>query len=249
MNSGSEQSKKSGRYDSLDAGEIQSTILRLRRRIDERFPGSGLAKVCRRLLGIADQASERSRAMSRPVYWIRTFTILLVVALVVVCLDLPFLLAPHRDKLDFVEFVEVLEPGINILVLIGASLYFLVSLETRYKRSRALKAIHELRAVAHIIDMHQLTKDPDSITNQARKTSASPVRMMNRFELLRYLDYCSEMLSLNGKIAALYIQQFDDSVAIASVNEVETLCTGLTRKIWQKIMILHDHNDDDDHHH
>ena len=29
---------------------------------------------------------------------------------------------------------------------------------------RALKAIHELRSIAHIIDMHQLTKDPERIT-------------------------------------------------------------------------------------
>jgi len=53
-----------------------------------------------------------------------------------------------------------------------------------------------------------------------------------------YLDYCSEMLSLIGKLAALYVQKFDDPVALAAVNEVEDLTTGLSRKIWQKIMIL-----------
>ena len=61
---------------------------------------------------------------------------------------------------------------------------------------------------------------------------------MSRFELSRYLDYCSEMLSLTGKVAALYIQDFDDEVALAAVNEVEDLTTGLSRKIWQKLMIL-----------
>ncbi len=48
----------------------------------------------------------------------------------------------------------------------------------------------------------------------------------------------SELLSLTGKIAALYVQRFDDPVVITAVNEVETLCTGLSRKIWQKIMII-----------
>jgi hypothetical protein len=62
---------------------------------------------------------------------------------------------------------------------------------------------------------------------------------MSRFEVSRYLDYCSEMLSLTGKIAALYIQEFDDDVALAAVNEVENLTTGLSRKIWQKLMIVH----------
>ena len=33
---------------------------------------------------------------------------------------------------------------------------------------------------------------------------------MTPFQLSRYLNYCSEMLSLTGKIAAVYIQRFDD---------------------------------------
>ena len=65
-----------------------------------------------------------------------------------------------------------------------------------------------------------------------------PPRLLTRFELSRSLDYCSEMLSLTGKVAALYIQDFDDEVALAAVNEVEDLTTGLSRKIWQKLMIL-----------
>ena len=32
---------------------------------------------------------------------------------------------------------------------------------------------------------------------------------------------------------------FDDAVALAAVNEIENLTTGLSRKIWQKIMILY----------
>jgi hypothetical protein len=37
----------------------------------------------------------------------------------------------------------------------------------------------------------------------------------------------------------LYVQYFDDPVVLATVNEIETLTTGLSRKIWQKIMIIH----------
>jgi len=46
------------------------------------------------------------------------------------------------------------------------------------------------------------------------------------------------MLSLIGKLGALYVQKFNDPVALAAVNDVEQLTTGLSRKIWQKIMIL-----------
>ena len=55
---------------------------------------------------------------------------------------------------------------------------------------------------------------------------------------MSYLDYCSEMLSLIGKLAAQYVQKFDDPVVLAAVNEVEAPTTGLSGKIWQKIMIL-----------
>ena len=61
---------------------------------------------------------------------------------------------------------------------------------------------------------------------------------MTRFELHRYLDYCSEMLALLGKIAAVYVQEYDDGVALASEAEIETLTTGLSSKIWRKIGIL-----------
>ena len=46
------------------------------------------------------------------------------------------------------------------------------------------------------------------------------------------------MLSLTGKIAAVYVQEFDDGVALASASELEVLTTGLSNKIWQKISIL-----------
>lgn len=46
------------------------------------------------------------------------------------------------------------------------------------------------------------------------------------------------MLSLSGKVAALYVQYLDDPVVLSTVTEVETLATGISGKIWQKIVIL-----------
>ena len=72
------------------------------------------------------------------------------------------------------------------------------------KRNRALKLLHELRSLAHIVDMHQLTKDPGI----HHRPAIPGLRLLapahdDRVELSRYLDYCSEMASLIGKIAAL----------------------------------------------
>ncbi|HUE38002.1 MAG TPA: hypothetical protein VMR29_00760, partial [Candidatus Binatia bacterium] len=54
----------------------------------------------------------------------------------------------------------------------------------------------------------------------------------------RYLDYCSEMLSIVSKIAALYVQDLRDTLTLSAVDEVESLTAGLSRKVWQKIAII-----------
>jgi hypothetical protein len=138
------------------------------------------------------------------------------------------------------DLLQGLDAAINEVVLTGVAIFFLSTLETRLKRARALKAIHVLRSLAHIIDMHQLTKDPERIARPelGTDTVSSPEREMTSFELTRYLDYCSEALSVLSKLAALYVQQFDDPVTLSAVNDVEDLTTGLSRKIWQKIMML-----------
>jgi hypothetical protein len=121
------------------------------------------------------------------------------------------------------------------VVFVGAAILFFVSWENRIKRNRALKAIHELRALAHIVDMHQLTKHPESCF---ARPAPPAKRTLTPFELNRYLDYCSESLALISKIAALYVQDFQDTVLLDAVDDVEDLTAGLSRKIWQKITIL-----------
>ncbi|MFO0942700.1 MAG: hypothetical protein U0930_18335 [Pirellulales bacterium] len=92
--------------------------------------------------------------------------------------------------------------------------------------------------MAHVIDMHQLTKDPERLLPDWVPSEHSPAMNMTAFELGRYLDYCNELLSLIGKLAAVYVQRFDDEVAIEAVNEVEMLTANLCDRIWQKIMFL-----------
>jgi hypothetical protein len=125
-------------------------------------------------------------------------------------------------------------------VFIGAAILFLISWENRIKRQRALNALHELRALAHIVDMHQLTKDPESLFRGA--SGLVPQRRMSPFELNRYLDYCSEAQSLISKIAALYVQGFQDTVLLDAVDDVEDLTAGFARKIGQKLVMLENLN-------
>jgi hypothetical protein len=135
--------------------------------------------------------------------------------------------------------VQAIEAGVNNAVFMGIGIFFLAGLEARLKRTRILSALHELRALAHIVDLHQLTKDPERVLLDFPSTPSSPEPDLDAFALGRYLDYCSEMLSLVGKIAALYAQHTTDPATLVAVDQIEDLTSGLTRKVWQKIMLLH----------
>jgi hypothetical protein len=223
----------------LDADQVVRTVAALHQRIERRFPGAGLADLCRQLLNVATQARERSQWISKPILPLRIGIGLLVLLIVAGLAGTVYRVGMPREPLGFFAFVQVLESGINDVVLVAAGVFFLVTAETRIKRTRARNALSELRAIAHIIDMHQLTKDPEWVLSRGEQMVAHPRRDLTPFELSRYLDYCSEMLSLTGKCAALCVQGFDDDVALRGVNEIEALTTGLSRKIWQKLMILY----------
>ena len=93
--------------------------------------------------------------------------------------------------------------------------------------------------------MHQLTKDPSIINLPYSQTESSPKRTLNKFELERYLNYCSELTALIAKVAALYAQGLPDQIVVRTVNEIEILCTGHSRKIWQKLIILNEKSKSD----
>jgi hypothetical protein len=225
----------------LEPDKIVSTVALLSNRIRERFPSAGLNGVCGQLLEIARQARLRAEEIARPIGWLRVLSAVVLVATAAAFIYTVFVILRGIPGEEFGsgELIQVLDAAFNATVVVGATVLFLVTLETRWKRRRALQALHELRVIAHIIDMHQLTKDPERITKQGRDTKSSPRRTMTAFELNRYLDYCSEMLALAGKIAVLYGQDFPDAAVVGAVNEIEDMTTALSRKIWQKIMILH----------
>ncbi len=227
-------------YDNLNPDRILETLSQLQRRIGERFPDAGLARVCGELLRIAAEARKTAIDIARPMWGLRFFTYLIIASIICVAVYGFSFLDWKQGVPDAVEFITVMEAAFNDLILIGAAVLFLMTVEVRVKRRRTLTAIHRLRSIAHIIDMHQLTKDPERVLNsrEGPDTASSPKRQYTRFELGRYLDYCTELLSLTGKIGALYVENFPDAQAVGAVNELESLTTGLSRKIWQKIMVL-----------
>ena len=78
----------------------------------------------------------------------------------------------------------------------------------------------------HVIDMHQLTKDPSAAVIVGGKTPSSPARTLTPYELSRYLDYCSEMMSLTSKVAVLFAQSLPDPVVTEAVSDIERIASG-----------------------
>ncbi|MDP3738322.1 MAG: hypothetical protein Q8R02_13085 [Hyphomonadaceae bacterium] len=225
-------------YRSLNAEKIETTIETLQKRIEERFPGRGLAKLCTELLTIAREDRKRLSWVSRPNRWIQagvTSAIALGAAGIIWIAASLQSLSVSNEAFDVLQGIEAV---LNIVALAGAAIWFLLNVESNMRRERVLADLHELRSIAHVVDMHQLTKDPTTLMTSYKETASSDPHHMSEFELMRYLDYCSEMLALTAKLAALYMQDVRDPVIIDTVNEIEDLTGNLSRKIWQKIMIL-----------
>lgn len=226
------------RYRQLDQSHIGLTLRRLRDRIAERFPGSGLSNVAGELVSLSDEAFDCVAYLRKPNWPIRV-AVGVVIAAMVVVVGLGALSIRVSSRVNSVsELVQTLDASINDIVFLGIAIFFLVTVEARLKRRKALGSLQQLRSVVHIVDMHQLTKDPERLMSPQPDTSSSPARPMTPPELGRYLDYCSELLSLTSKIAASFVQSFNDPVVLSTVNEIETLVTGLSGKIWQKITLL-----------
>ena len=222
----------------LDPAQIVETASRLERRVAERFPGAGLARIAAELSQVTLEARALSAWLAAPNLPLRAAVAVAIALLFGVVWAAATTLRSEIGPHNWADWVQSLEALVNDAVFVGVAIYFLLGLETRRKRARALQALHVLRSLAHIIDMHQLTKDPESITAGGPPTASSPARTMSAFELTRYLDYSTELLAIISKVAALYVQELADPVTVASASAVEELAVNLSRTIWQKIIIL-----------
>ena len=234
-------------FNNLDPQKIVDTIERLSQRVSERFPDSGLTNVCSRLHDISENMKKRAEWIGRPVYWLRAITWLICFAILSMAIARFYYLAEptaplgsggSRRRRRWLR--DSAGGGPERHCFDSAAIFFFLTLETRYKRQRALKAIHELRTVAHIIDHASVDEGPASdhvqtglfvngIVSQAADDPVSIATLPGVLQRNAVID---------GKIAAVYVQEFDDGVALTSATELETLTTGLSNKIWQTAPIL-----------
>jgi hypothetical protein len=223
-------------YRSLDPEAILSTVDALTARIHMGFPNTGLGAVATELQQVSREVRNLVMWLGKPLPWVRAVVgiglILLLAGMVGALLKIPV----SSQTPGVSDVLQGIDSGVNDVVFIGIAVFFLFTIETRVKRNRAFKSLHTLRSLAHIIDMHQLKKDPEQLSDAGVIATQEPVYTAD--QLARYLDHCGDMLALLSKLAALHVQQFNDGATLAVVQEVEDLAHDLLRNIWQKIVIV-----------
>lgn len=236
-------------YDRVNPEAVLQTVQQLERRIDARFRERGLRKVVGELAGVVEEVKESTRAVRGRRAWLASLSRFGIILVILVAFSV-MVLAVRSAAIDApdsgLEWLPVLESGVNDLVFAAIAIWFLYSVPERLQRQRLLTLLHRLRSLAHIVDMHQLTKDPERLRETFRSTGASvDMELTTKAQLEHYLDYCSELLSLIGKTAALCAEESRDAIVLDTVSTIETLTVSLERKIWQKIAVLNADRDND----
>lgn len=225
-----------GPYRRLDPEAILSTVDALVGRVQKGFPDTGLSGICQELQRVSREVRELVTWLGRPLPWARAIValglVLLIAGLAGALLKIPV----SAEKPGVADVLQGIDSGVNDVVFIGIAIFFLFTIETRVKRHRAFKSLHTLRSLAHIVDMHQLKKDPGHLGQAQLETLNAASLPPER--LACYLDHCGDMLALISKLAALHVQTFQDGPTLAVVQEVEDLAHDLLRNIWQKIAIV-----------
>lgn len=228
-------------YRALDPAKLLETIRLFHKRIVRVFPGSGLSEVSAELEGTAQHCFAEVEKQKRPLWGLRCAVALGVLLLLMLPLEICWLLRFPVKFDDFGEFVQATDAGFNVVVLLVGAVIFLVSMENRVKQRSALKVLHELRSLAHVVDMHQLNKDPMmdlSALDEGARLSTRPKAIKQAQDLWYYLSFSTDLLSVVGKLAACFGQSQTDRTILDTVNEIESVSTALSRKIWQKMSLV-----------
>ena len=103
----------------LDPDRVIASIGQLGRRISERFPEAPLLEACDGLQRLGQEAKRRATWVSRPIIWLRVGAAMCITLIITGLVGTLSQLEPSSRPLDMVLFVNVMEAGINNLVLLA----------------------------------------------------------------------------------------------------------------------------------
>ena len=148
-----------------------------------RFPGAGLAGVAQDLASPRGAATRNAEALARPSWWSRLLPVLFCGSL---ALQRVLSAAGPEDQVTNTEATNLLQtfrsrPQRGRLRWRGRRSSSLAC-SVGWAPPSGTHALHQLRSPVHVIDMHQLTKDPSLVLGKEHNTVASPKRHMTDFE-------------------------------------------------------------------
>lgn len=224
------------RYRTIDPTKLILTISKMADRVEEHFPASGLSSVANEVAAVAEGTVARVTEIKKPRMGLRIIVGLMVLLVVSGPFLFSILLSFSGSMTNLSDFLQATDAGLHMLLVLAGSIVFMVGMENRMRRNQALEALAEFRSLAHLVDMHQINKDPglDEVIGPEHDTRT----VRSDKELAYYLDYSGDLLSIVGKLAAYYAQNLQDRVVLDAVNEIETLTSSLSNKLWLKILVL-----------
>ncbi|MCK0111405.1 hypothetical protein MWU75_04550 [Ornithinimicrobium sp. F0845] len=197
---------------------------------------SGLTVVAEDLLAMVEQVDQETQDTHRRIARTTLVARVLAVAATLMVLALQQVLSGSLDQTA--TWIPLIDSTIDTVVFIGIAVLFLWAFPERRERKGLLALLHELRSLAHVLDMHQLTKEPGRLRPDYTPTARSLPSDLTAGQMQDYLSYCNELLSLIAKTAALCAERTSDGTVLDTVSDVETLTSEIATRIHQKVALL-----------
>ena len=116
---------------SLDYNKIITTIELLEHRIGERFPNSGLRKVCQDFLSTSKSSQKNIEWIAKPNLWLRFFIYGIISLTLLVIIYSILNINIKLNTISITDIVALFESITNQIILLGAAIFFLITIENR----------------------------------------------------------------------------------------------------------------------
>ncbi len=220
---------------------VNQTATRLVDRIRSRFGEDHLTDIALQVAHVGSLSQKKLAAALKAGSIIRLLTWPWVVAAAVGIIAWIRSLGLTLELKDAGDLAQSLDSVFQLLLVLGAGAWFLLSIGSKVQRRALLRALQELNELAQVIDLIQLDKDPDRLYfSKEQQTDKSPTlgKANTAFLLSRYLDYCAELLSLLAKIGCLYRDKVSDEVVLGKLGDFDRLTNQLRANISTKMGLI-----------
>ncbi|HZV20207.1 MAG TPA: hypothetical protein VE986_01540, partial [Hyphomicrobiales bacterium] len=156
----------------LQGKNLFEAAIELSERISGEFPARGLTQEARELAKDAKSFVAEAESLSRKgasYYAIRVLVALgfglWIGTTSLVLLRIWSLVQKKPESLDLFQSMQGIDAGIHIAVSAALAIFFTATLERRRKRRIAFNGLNSLLNFAHVVDSHQIDKDPTAFAS------------------------------------------------------------------------------------